>query len=400
MSLRLIHALRRNGVDARMLVIDRRDIDVVAQPMGGAIRNKWYFLAERMGIFMRNGMRRDTLFKIDTCSRGYNVLKHPWVQEANVVVLAWVNQGTMSLKGIRKLVQAKPVVWIMHDMWNCTGVCHYAMDCERYMGTCESCPLLKSKGKDLATRIQSRKADLYGSSDIHFVAVSHWLEECCRKSWLMQNCDISVIHNAFPAADYEFIRYANSDYDIDDDKKVVVMGARRLDVEVKGLMELIDATKYIAANMPDLANKLHLLLFGDISKPSLLNELALPYTHLGAIENSSELNNIYRHADVVLSTAQYENLPTTLIEGMASGCLAVTYGNGGQADIVDHLKNGYIAPFAQAEELAKGLQWAISTTDTSREMQHNAVVEKFDANVISRQFIELFEQLISNNNQE
>ncbi|MBR5102008.1 MAG: glycosyltransferase, partial [Muribaculaceae bacterium] len=377
-SLRLVHALRRKGVDARMLVIDKRDIDVVAQPLGGVIRNKWNFLVERLGIFMRNGMKRDTLFKIDTCSRGVDPLKHPWVQEADVVMLAWVNQGTLSLKGIKKLADSKPVVWVMHDMWNCTGVCHYAMSCERYLATCSACPLLKGKGNDLSTKIQLKKSQLYNSTDIRFVAVSHWLEQCCRKSSLMKDCDVRVIYNAFPAHDYEFERWANSDYDIDENKKVVVMGARRLDVEVKGLRELIDATKYIAANEPQLAEQLHLLLFGDIAKPELLNELALPFTHIGPIDNTAELNNIYRHADVVLSTAQYENLPTTLIEGMASGCVAVTYGNGGQADIVDHLKNGYIAPFAQADQLAKGLQWAI-TADVSREQQHMAVVQKFSA---------------------
>ena len=124
-SLRLAHALQEKGVDARMLVIDKQSDEALVGVMGGKWLNKWNFLAERLGVFLRNGMRRDTLFKIDTGSHGVNITSHPWVKDADVVCLNWVNQGTMSLKGIKQLAQSgKPIVWTMHDMWNCTGVCH------------------------------------------------------------------------------------------------------------------------------------------------------------------------------------------------------------------------------------------------------------------------------------
>ena len=95
-SLRLVHALQEAGVDARMLVIDRQSDDSLVGVMGSKWRNKWNFLAERLGVFVRNGFRRDTLFKIDTGSHGINIANHPWVKDADVVCLNWVNQGTMS----------------------------------------------------------------------------------------------------------------------------------------------------------------------------------------------------------------------------------------------------------------------------------------------------------------
>ena len=393
-SLRLIHALRNAGVDARMLVVDRQDIDVYAQPMGNAVQNKWNFLAERLGIFMKNGFKKETLFQIDTCTRGLKVHKHPWVQEADVVMLAWVNQGTLSLKEIGKIGKmGTPIVWVMHDMWNCTGVCHHAFECTKYQATCEACPLLGKKGSDLSTRTQKRKQQLYEHTPITFVAVSHWLESVCKKSKIMAESDIRVIYNAFPVASFKSERLTDEFYDIPADKKVVIMGARRLDEHVKGFGELIKATQYIAKEKPALAEKIHLLLYGNMKDSTLLNQLGLPYTWVRSVSTTDAVSELYRHSDIVLSTSLYENLPGTLIEGQASGCIPVTFGKGGQADIVEHLKSGYIADYKSPESLAEGIEWAC-TQPVSREFLHAEVERKFSADAIAAQFVELFNELI------
>lgn len=394
-SLRLVHALQDAGVDARMLVIDRQSDDALVGVMGGKWRNKWNFLAERLGVFLRNGLRRDTLFKIDTGSHGINLVSHPWVKDADVVCLNWVNQGTLSLKNVKQLTQAgKPLVWTMHDMWNCTGVCHYSFECERYKEKCHSCPLLETKGNDLSTVIQEKKCRLYEQAPIHFVAVSHWLAECCRQSTSMRDSNLSVIYNAFPINDFDCSRLEGSFEGIPSDKKIIVMGARRLDVEVKGFKELIETSQYIARNKPELAARIHLVLYGDLHDKSLLSKIEIPCTYLGTIASTQQLSSLYRHSDIVLSTALYENLPGTLIEGQASGCLPVTFGKGGQADIVDHLKTGYIAEYKDAASVAQGIEWAIDA-GVSREFLHSEVQRKFAAPKIAQQYIDLFQQLTS-----
>ena len=394
-SLRLVHALQDAGVDARMLVIDRQSDDALVGVMGGKWRNKWNFLAERLGVFLRNGLRRDTLFKIDTGSHGINLVSHPWVKDADVVCLNWVNQGTLSLKNVKQLAQAgKPLVWTMHDMWNCTGVCHYSFECERYKEKCHCCPLLETKGNDLSTVIQEKKRRLYEQAPIHFVAVSHWLAECCRQSTSMRDSRLSVIYNAFPINDFDCSRLEGGFEGIPGDKKIIVMGARRLDVEVKGFKELIETSQYIARNKPELAARIHLVLYGDLHDKSLLSKIEIPCTYLGTIASTQQLSSLYRHSDIVLSTALYENLPGTLIEGQASGCLPVTFGKGGQADIVDHLKTGYIAEYKDAASVAQGIEWAIDA-GVSREFLHSEVERKFAAPKIAQQYIDLFQQLTS-----
>ncbi|MBQ6279715.1 MAG: glycosyltransferase [Muribaculaceae bacterium] len=389
-SLRLVHALVDAGVDARMLVIDKQTDDPLVGTMGSKWCNKWRFLAERVGVWCRNGFDRSTLFMTDPATHGVNIANHPWIKEADVVCLNWVNQSTLSLKGIEQIAKSgKPIVWTMHDMWNCTGSCHHAYECQGYKTTCVSCHLLGSKGRDLSTVTQERKRQLYRETDIHFVAVSNWLAAKCRESSVMHDSDISVIANAFPIENFSAARLPNGDYGIDDDKKVIVMGAARLDDPVKGFDQLIAATKHVAEHKPELAQRLHLLLFGAIKDESLLDQIALPYTHLGVV---NDVARVYSHGDIVLSTSLYETLPGTLIEGQASGCVPVTFGMGGQPDIVDHLKTGYIAEYKDAASVAKGIEWAMGA-NVSRQFLHDEVERKFAASKIAQQYIELFEKI-------
>ena len=392
-SLRLVQALAEQGVDARMLVTHPSlpPSEQVGQ-LGSPFANKCRFLAERLHVMLHNGFNRRTLFKIDTCLFGAPIASHPWVKDADVVVLAWVNQATASLHGIEQLHRmGKPIVWVMHDMWNCTGVCHHAFDCEGYLNTCSACPLTGKRAHDLSTATQARKARLYERVPIHFVAVSRWLEGVCRKSSIMKNADVRMIFNAFPVHDYHYERLSEPYPGVPANKTVVIMGARRLDEDNKGFPEMVEATQYIARHRPELAARLHFILYGDMKNEALLHQVALPYTWVGVV-NASELNRLYRHSDIVLSTSLYENLPGTLIEGQASGCLPVTFGKGGQRDIVDHLHSGYIAEYKCAESVADGLEWAIQHP-VSRQWLHQEVERKFSANVIANQFIALFKEI-------
>lgn len=382
-TLRLMHGLRSLGVDARMVVVDQHGDDSHVTLAGNAWSRRWAFLAERLGIYLRNGRSRDTLFKIDTATHGVDVSRHPWVQDADALLLGWTNQGMLSLKGIEELRKlGKPIIWTMHDMWPCTGVCHHAYECQGYMEQCAECPLLPA-GSSMATKTLQRKADLYGKIPIRFVAVSHWLERCCRHSTLLHDADITVIGNPFPTNEYayEFVPRPS----LPDDAIVVAMGAARLDDPVKGFDLLIDTMRHLQEHDSSLADRLHLLLYGDLRNPSLLQQLKVDYTYLGYI---TDINAVFRQAHIVLSTSRYESFGYTLLEGMASGCIPVTTGAGGQVDIVRHLHNGYVTGSVAPQDIANGIRWA-SQASIDRASQHQWVADHFAAHLIAQQYLDL-----------
>lgn len=402
-SRRLMYALRDKGVDARMLVCDKRHESPHVETASTPNRIKRSFLAERLKIFMANGMNRDNLFKVDIAGDGLPLSKHRWVREADVVCLDWVNQGMLSLRGVRELTRlGKPVIWTMHDMWNFTGICHHAGACKRWQTNCGLCPFLgkMSNPEDLSFKVWNNKRAVYsGAGNLHFVAVSNWLADQARQSPLLSDMPLSVIPNAFPIPD-DAERLRAGHRRTHEHKFRIVMGAARLDDPVKGLPILVEATRILRDEFPEEAEVMELVTFGNLKDANALDGVGLSHTHLGTVAGEDNVRDIYLGADAVVSTSLYETLPGTLVEGQVYGCIPVSFGRGGQSDIVDHGKTGYIATWDDdmkkaARAIAEGLVWARrqDAEKISARMLASAR-SKFAAPVIAEAYLSLIDSLM------
>ena len=394
-SLRLLEALRQQGVDARMIVkVASGPENEFISALGDGFATKAAFLGERLRIFAANGFDRSTLFKVSTADRGLAVNRHPWIIDADIVALNWFNQGMMSLNEIRRIAAlGKPIVWTMHDMWAMTGICHHAGGCERYRSRCGECPFLGKPHRrhDLSTKIFDKKMSLYNDVDINFVAVSRWLAACAAKSALLGNRHVEVINNAFPVQLYATSpKMSRKALGLPDDgSRLVVMCAARLDDSIKDLPAAIEALNLYKGSEPLTA-----VFCGNIRNRALLDGLKIPYVWLGNISDPARLAEIYAHCDAVLSSSRFESLPSTLIEGMAAGAAAIGFGGDGRDEIIDHLSTGYLARKDDVADFARGIEWAVATRP-DRGSQHLAAAERFDAPIIAEQYIKLFQRILS-----
>lgn len=392
---RLMNALRQEGVNASMLVAEKLTDSPHVHIAASDWKIKKSFLWERLKIFLTKGVDRSNLFKIDTAAAGLPIYNHPLVKEADIICLNWVNQGILSLKGLRKLTLAgKPVVWTMHDMWCFTGICHHAGSCRRFEQECGECRLLGSGAAfdDLSRKTWLRKFTSYG--DIHFVAVSNWLANLASESSLLHNRPITVIPNTYP------YRQTSSNKRERSPKFRILFGAARLDDPVKGLPILIKATELLSKNYPDAAAKLELITFGTPKDPHSIDHISIAHTHLGRITGEDALREVYKGADAVVSTSLYESFGGTLVEGQMSGCIPIAFDRGGQADIIDHLETGYLARWDDdvtnaAGNIARGIMWAMNqNAEEMEERMLKRARQKFDAPVVAKKYIELFNRLI------
>ena len=138
---RLLEALNNNGVKAKMLVANKEtdNINVVGLPHPW--RHRMAFLWERLCIFLHLRFSKKHLFGLDIANSGIDITSLPEFQQADIIHLAWINQGMLSLKGIRNILKSgKPVVWTMHDLWPVSGICHLSLGCERFKSGCSHCP--------------------------------------------------------------------------------------------------------------------------------------------------------------------------------------------------------------------------------------------------------------------
>lgn len=409
-TFRLMNALRREGIDARMIVAEKGSGSDYVIEAATDRRKKSTFLAERLRVFAANGFDRKTLFQIDPATDGLPLHKIPFIKEADVICLNWVNQGILSLKGIRKLAAlGKPIVWTMHDMWNMTGVCHHAGYCDRYLqpdGKCGMCPLLgKRKGDyDLSRKVWINKERLYKDVKIHFVAVSNWLSECARRSTLMRDVEISVIPNPFDIRGIEpdeSMADSKGDFQSPVAKKSssnkIIFGAARIDDPVKRHDILVEATRILADQYPEESRNLELVTFGGLKDPLALDKVGISHRHLGRVA-PEDLRKIYEEGSVVVSTSEWETLPGTLVEGQAWGCVPVALEHGGQKDIIDHGKTGYLIPWSEdvkknAFGIAEGILWGIRNCERIREDMRKSVTDRFSEQSVVESYINLFKSL-------
>lgn len=402
-TFRLMNALRRKGIDARMVVTEKKSDSpwVIEAASGNSAR--FPFITERLKIFIANGFNRKTLFQIDTASCGLPLHRIPFIKEADVICLNWVNQGMLSIKGLRKLASlGKPLVWTMHDMWNMTGICHHAGYCHNFLnpdGKCGNCPMLGNKASvdDLSHRTWLRKKKLYAGTNIHFVAVSNWLAETAQSSSLMNDASISVIPNAFPINASPLKSHKEDSSTDSPHLKKIIFGAARIDDPVKGHQTLVEATRILAEKYPEESKDLELVTFGSLKDPEALKDVAIRHKHLGRI-SLAEIRSVYESGTVVVSTSEWETLPGTLIEGQAWGCVPVALNHGGQPDIISHMQTGYLAPWSDdikenALRIAEGIIWGLKKRDTIKDHMQRSVIEKFAEDSVADQYIRLFKTL-------
>ena len=398
---RLREALIRSGVDVTLIVREKTSDD----PGVISVNDSWFrrkldlfrFLWERLVIFTRNGFSRKKLFQVSIADTGTDFSKIPEVRNADIIHLHWINQGLLSLEGLRKLAAlGKPIVWTLHDMWPLTGICHHAWTCERYQTECGRCPFLDSqKDEDLSTRIFREKKKLY-SDQFTLIPVSRWLMEKCSDSALTRSLPAMVIPNTIDTGFFTpgDKTEARRQLGLPADKKIVVMGAARIDDPIKGFALLREALEQLDAKHQD---GLLLVLFGNMKdEDGLLFDLPVDFNWQNRISDPDRLRALYRSADVVISSSHYETFGQTLSEAMACGCPAVSFGNSGQQDIIDHLQNGYLAHYPDAGDLASGLRWILDSPipEELSQAAREKILRSFTINQVSSQYLNLYQSLL------
>lgn len=265
----------------------------------------------------------------------------------------------------------------------------------RFTSACGNCPLLGGGAgpDDVSAKVFAKKAALYSAGGIDFVAVSNWLASRAKQSALPVVSAPVVIPNAFPLPDAPTLHKDNG-------KIRIVFGAARLDDPVKGLPILVEATHRLKELDPLKARNMELITFGAVRNPDILNKIGINSTHLGLIRGQEKIWQLYKSADIVVSTSLYETLPGTLVEGQAYGCVPVAFNRGGQSDIVDHLSTGYIAEWDDSlekggENIANGIIWAAGQGADVRRRMYDSVKERFSESTVASRYISLFNRIIS-----
>lgn len=368
-SNRLMNALNNNGVKARMLVRDKETDEITVAPVGHPWRAQWAFLWERLCIFLHLHCKRDHLFEIDIANAGIDVTKTRYFKEADIIHLEWINQGFLSLKGIRKILNSgKPVVWTMHDMWPATAICHYTRGCSYYKSACRNCRLLPGGGSnnDLSAKVWRKKHAIIHNHTIHFVACSRWLQHQAEQSGMFHHQTVTAIPNPINTHVFQPInkRDARNRLHLPAGKRIILFVSQKVTDERKGMKYFIDALNKMIEADPTVKETTAVAILGGHGE-EIAGELPLEAFPLGYVSDDKVIVDVYNSADVFVLPSLEDNLPNTIMEAMACGVPCVGFNVGGIPEMIDHQKTGYVAKERDAADLAAGIAWALEPAQSA-----------------------------------
>lgn len=348
---RLLHALRKNGVEATMLC--RKNLSWwKGKPQS------WTSIIERGLIWAASPCKLSSLWAKDIALLGQDITKTEEYRQADVIHLHWVNQGFISLRAIEGFLRdGKRVVWTMHDAWNAMGAYH-----------------LKLTQQDdwLERMTWRRKEKLYASKQIQFVTCSQWLRREAIASTLMADQNVVAIPNPLDIDVFKPIPHEH--------KRRVLFVAQNVNNVMKGMQYLNEATDIINGNENEDEN-------GDIEVIALGRDI--PY-----ISDIKKMARLYASVDAFVLPSLSENLPNTIMEAMACGTPCVGFDVGGIPEMIDHKVNGYLARYKDARDLAEGIRYVLDSSNHQRlaVAARQKIIDCYSEKAVAERYMEVYKR--------
>ena len=260
---------------------------------------------------------------------GYETLQYPWSEDlfdsdfyrsADVVHLQIIQNGTLDLNTIGRIIKEKPTVWTWHDPWPTTGHCVHPMSCSRWIMGCGSCPDLDRPfkiGKDRSSQNRKAKNNLIDANyKVHLS--TDWFEDFLRKSGSIYP-EPTVFPFGIDVEKFRIIDKAQARKALGIAKEDFIIGFRATEEPYKGQQEVIEAiqskhwtnTTFVTVQGTGLD---HLSTYG------------CQVIELGWLEDE-KLLDFYNSLDVFIMPSSYETFGFMCVESMACGTPVVVGSN-------------------------------------------------------------------------
>lgn len=394
---RIHQGLQRLGTASRMLVQTRTSGDASVYErdtrLARALAVFRPYLDMLPLLFYRH--RQQTHWSVEWFPS--QIIRQIQILDPDIIHLHWICRGFVDVPSLASF--QKPVVWTLHDSWAFTGGCHVPGDCQNYKDRCGRCPQLRSRHAwDLSRWIWNRKRKFWQDKPLTIVTPSRWLADCARSSSLFKQRRIEVISNGIDPSQYRPVekQQARTILGLPQERKLILFSAMNATYDInKGFRHLETALRQLAE--AGWNECMELMVVGQ-SVPSTPVNTGLSTRFLGVLRDEISMRLTYSAADVTVMASAQENLPNAIMESLACGTPVVAFKVGGIPHLVEHQANGYLAQPFSIDDLSAGLSFVLSDEDRWRGLSgraRNKIESEFNADKIARQYLTLYEQLLS-----
>lgn len=332
------------------------------------------------------------VYKFTAATQGIDIARRIEQFDPRIVQFHWINDNYIKIEDIAKI--KRKIVWRLADCWPFTGGCFYCGQCDGYTAQCGKCHKLGSDDEnDLSHDVWLRKREAYKDLDMTIVVPTHWMKQLAEKSSLFKDRRIAVIPNGLDLnVFYREDKFAaRKELGIATDRKIILYGAGQAMHPRKGFRFLRQALRMLAREHKD---EYQLVIFGASSLPT---GIGIPVKALGYIHDKRLLRLAYSAADVMVVPSLEESFGQTVTEAMACAAPVVSFLETGPASTVIHKQTGYLAEYADAEDLSRGIEWVLSDENRRRKLSENArrrIETTYDIKIVAGQYRQLYDEIL------
>ncbi len=393
-SMRRLHSgLRKAGIDSKILCVrETEPSSQIVISKASCLADKWNSLTEK--ITKKFGL--EDVLNINA----FRISKNQVYRDADVINFHRV-PNVFSYLSLPFLTSQKPAVLTLCEMWSVTGHCRYSLECDRWKTSCGKCPnthLPPAIVKD-GTHLQwSLKNWVYRHSDLTLVAKSKWMLGLVKQSMLRK----FPIHHIPNGIDTEVYRPRNRKkcralLNIPANKRVILFGAKRLDLFIKGSDLMIKAINGLPGALKD---RCVLLLFGN-NASTVINAVDIPAINLGFIEDDFLKSAAYSVADIFLCPSRAENFPNVVLESMACGTPTVAFNVSSLPELVRPGVTGYLAEIENADSFRERIVELIENNYLRERLGQNCretVIKEYTLELLFNRYFKLYRQITDRKN--
>lgn len=250
-----------------------------------------------------------------------------------------------------------PMSWTLHDRWP------FAVEAFKWRDAQDDAwTRVCVDGSDEALSMERRRRFFAARSALCLIAPSKWLFEEARRALpghRIEHIPYGLPVDTFSPMDPQQARKALGL----DPNKIWLGFASTWGNDRKGADLLPDALKRIAS--PEIG----LLVWGKM--PAYDWPSGITIHEAGTVEDSQHLKMLYSACDVFLCPSRADNLPNTVLEGLACGVPCAGTNVGGIPDMARPGSTGWIMPEVSAAGVAAGIQTAMQQRDQWPQIRQN-----------------------------
>jgi glycosyltransferase involved in cell wall biosynthesis len=387
-------ALLASGLNSKMLVAKKTtnypEIYELNNPL---LRRLWRFIQLKYEqILKRNIYKGDRGIRCSNHLPGFisNEIRR---FNPDIVHLHWINAGMMSIEEIQRI--NVPVVWTLHDLWPINGCCHCAGSMmDEVMAGYYPSHFEDIDDSGYSKKIGSRyRNSLKCKPDGIVVLCRKFQLAVVNASWL-PNKNLVRIPNCLDFLIFYPVKSKvphRRQFGLPEDKVLLLFGAATLHARHKGMDLLMGALEILDRK---LAEKCCLVVVGGEAGVSEVG--GMKCLSLGSISTEEDMAKIYQACDVFLCPSREDNFPNTVAEASSCGLPTVAFDTGGLADMIDHLKTGYLAQPFSIDSYSKGVALTIEQRNTWSMAAAKKAQSIYDPSQYCSMMVDFYREVIDN----